>query len=43
MTKTLTQFDFENLSKNTLEIDFVKADGLIEEIRSLKIHVKLFR
>ena len=35
-SKTLTQFDFENLSKNTLEIDFVKADGLIEEIRSVK-------
>ena len=26
----------EILSKNTLEIDFVKADGLIEEIRSVK-------
>ena len=35
-SKKISQFDFENLSFNSMEIEFVKSDGLIEEIRSVK-------
>ncbi len=39
--KKITQFDFENLTLNSIEIEFVKSDGLIEKIRSVKDEYEL--